>query len=358
MKIAFLGDIALFGKNTVNNTSYRQAFGPIKKILEHCDFVVGNLESPLTNQTKTIGGKSAYLKGTPNDVELLKYLHVTHVTLANNHMFDYRAQGLQDTIQILNQNGIKWFGINNKTATIVDDQSAVLLMGYCCYSTNGKGLGDKELYINVLDPRKIENDISQAIQNGMLPVISVHWGQEHVHYPNYDHVEVARKLCKERKIIIHGHHPHVIQGIEEIEESIIAYSLGNFCFDDVYTKKSKDPLIRLSKDNKESFILIVEIERNSIRNYEVVPFSFEENKYQIDDKIMTKLQDWSSFLNTSREIYINKRSKDLDVYLSNRRELRNLEWYVKRMNLESIKMFIASKKNLKKYNQLIKTYIL
>nr|WP_303182768.1 CapA family protein [Lachnoclostridium phocaeense] len=357
MKIAFLGDIALFGKNTTETTLYQRKFRFTRNILESCDFVVGNLESPLTTHTKTIGGKSAYLKGNPKDVEILKYLNVTHVSLANNHMFDYGIHGLQETIDTLDRAGIKWFGANGKTAVIRDNINKLSLMGYCCYSTNGKGLGVKKPCINVFNPSAVENEVTEVITNDMLPVLSIHWGEEHVHYPNFDHLEVARKLCKDKKIIIHGHHPHVIQGIEEVSNSIVAYSLGNFCFDDVYTYKSKEPLIRLSKDNMESFILLMEIENNHIINYKPVPFSFREDCYQPDEEILVKLKKWSSFLYANQDEYIKKRSRDLQVYLEGRKKMRNMEWYIKRLNMSSIEMYLSSKLNRKRYNEIVRSYI-
>lgn len=357
MRIAFLGDIAFIGKNSAQNSECWKRFGPIKRYLKQYDYVVANLESPLTSYSKNIGGKSAYLKGHQNDAELLDYLHVTHVTLANNHMFDYRAQGLEDTIQALEKQGIQWYGINNKAVTITHGNNSLLLMGYCCYSTNGKGLGGEKPYINALDPIQVEQDVSRAIKMGMLPILSIHWGQEHVHYPNYDHVKLARKLCKNQRILIHGHHPHVIQGIEKIEESLVAYSLGNFCFDDVYTPKSKAPLVRLSNDNKESFILVVELRDNSICDYQLIPFSFAGEAYQVDNSILDRIQEWSSFLNVPKDDYIKKRSDDLSAYISKRKELRSLEWYLKRLNCESVKMIVASKKNFQRYNQLIKRYV-
>lgn len=351
MKIALLGDIALFGKNAVSNPNWRDTFAPIKQILDKYDYVVGNLESPLTRSYKTIGGKSAYLKGNPENVEMLKYLGVTHVSLANNHMFDYRKQGLEDSIRLLEDNEIEWYGINGKKATINAGKNHITLLGYCCYSTNAKGMG----IVNILNPKELENDID--ILRNTLPIISIHWGQEHVHYPNYDHVLMARKLCKNRKMVIHGHHPHVIQGIKEEGESIIAYSLGNFCFDDVYTKKSKYPLIKLSKDNMESFILELEVEDNNIVAYKAIPFAFQDSEYVMQDELIEKIHEWSEFLNENEKVYKEKREKDLQAYLAERKAKRNLEWYLRRMNLESVKMILSARKNSKLYASIVLSYI-
>ncbi len=358
MRIAFLGDIALFGKNSFENfDDFKRRTSSIKTELNKCDRVVANLETPLTKASSVVGGKSAYIKGKPSDVELLRYLGITHVSLANNHTFDYKAVGLVDTLKTLDKAGIRWYGVNNKGAIIRSKDCMIHLHGYCCYSTNARGMERNKPFVNVLDPKKVEQDISSDIKEGYLPVFSCHWGQEHVHYPNYDHVELSRKLCSDREIIIHGHHPHVIQGIEKIGDSIIAYSLGNFCFDDVYTSKSSKPLIKLSKDNQESFIWIVDIKDNHIKGQTVIPFSFENDTYDIIIDINKKIDEWSDFLNVDKDTFIEKRSKDLNEYLSKRKQSRDFEWYIKRMNPESARMILNARHNLKRYNSLIKEYI-
>ena len=247
MRIALLGDIALFGKNTARSRDWRHRFLGIRDILHGCDFVIGNLETPLTAGTRTVGGKSAYIKGFPEDAEILKYLGVSHVSLANNHIFDYGARGLSDTVSCLEQNGIAWYGINGKS---IELGNCAVLSGFCCYSTNAAGLDRRTDFVNLLDPPEMEKAIRQAEEKNLLPILSCHWGEEHVHFPNYDHVELARGLARKHTIVVHGTHPHVIQGTETVGESLIHYSLGNFCFDDVYTSRSKDPLIRLSLDNQ------------------------------------------------------------------------------------------------------------
>lgn len=351
MKIALLGDIALFGCNTVKNHNYTKRLTHIKGVLDKCDYVIGNLETPLTTSDKTVGGKSAYIKGLPENVDILKYLNITHVGLANNHAFDYGQRGLTETINTLDKAGINWYGVNGKQCRIDVCDNSIALLGYCCYSTNGKGMG----VVNILDPLLIEKEINELDE--VLPIVSMHWGQEHVHYPNYDHLKLARKLCKNRDLVIHGHHPHVIQGIEKLGKSIVAYSFGNFCFDDIYTSKSKDPLVRLSKDNKESIVMILNIQSNNVVDYKIIPFCFNESEYIIDEEIIDKIERWSDFLQTPQNEYITKRNEDISQYINSRRKLRNVQWYLKRMSIESIKMILGAKTNLKKYNALIHNYI-
>ena len=353
MRIALLGDIALFGCNRSSNPKYKEIFAPVKTVLDGCDYVIGNLETPLTNAEKTVGGKSAYIKGTPEDVEILKYLNVSHVGLANNHAFDFKKQGLDETIRTLENAGIEWYGIDGKECTVRSGESTVELSGYCCYSTNAKGMGT----VNILDPAVIEKELDESDKEECVPILSLHWGQEHVHFPNHDHVELARKLCKDRKVVIHGHHPHVIQGMEYVGQSLVLYSLGNFCFDDIYTKKSADPSVKLSPDNREALIAVLEIRNNTIEDYKCHIFSFDGNSYSLSENGNEKIREWTDLLSADKEHYNIIRSTALNEHLGSRKQMRDLKWYVKRLNIESFRIIVASKKNQKCYKRLIKDYI-
>ncbi|MCI8375938.1 MAG: CapA family protein [Lachnospiraceae bacterium] len=358
MKIALLGDIALFGENTAEYyKKFTTRLAWVKSALEECDYVIGNLETPLTDCNKVIGGKSAYIKGSTKDAELLKWLGVTHVSLANNHVFDYGIKGMNDTIKTLEARNIKWYGVNKKNEKIADKDSSISLRGYCCYSTNGKGLGENPPCVDIFNPYQMEKEIEIDEANGCLTLLSCHWGQEHVHFPNFDHVCTMRKMLKNHEVIVHGHHPHVIQGIEQIGKSIVSYSLGNFCFDDVYTNKSKEPLIKLSPANRESFIWIITINNNHILDYYCIPFSFYSCIYQRDDNICRKIDEWSEKIHINPREYNKLRNKMLLEYINSRKKKRNLTWYVKRFNTESIKIIIGARKNKNCYNQLIEKYI-
>lgn len=353
MRIALIGDIALFGCNNKNNY-YKERFKKVKEYLSSFDYVIGNLETPLTEETKIIGGKSAYIKGKPADVEILKYLGITHISLANNHTFDYCEKGLRQTKESLSKYRIKWYGSQGKTEEIIDAETKIKLHGFCCYSTNGKGMGD---YIDIFDPIKVEQDILNDQRGGYLPILSIHWGQEHVHYPNYDHVLMARKLALKAPFIIHGHHPHVLQGVENIERSLIAYSLGNFCFDDVYTNKSAEPLIKLSDDNKEVMVLGIEIIGNEIKNMENKYFTFDKKNYKEAPYIKEKAKTWNAFMKKEENEYKDIRQKELSKYIEGRKKIRDLQWYLKRMNAESVRMIVSNQKNQKEYDRLIRGYI-
>lgn len=361
MKIAFLGDIAFFGKYSLGNNEIFNYFEDVSKMLEKFDYVVGNLETPFCNSNKKFGSKSAHLKSISKNIELLKYLNINMVNLANNHIFDYGKKGYEKTKEILEKNQISYFGIEDISRIVKHNNNKIKFSGYCCYSTNALGYktSRKDIGINILNPFEIERDLIKSNKNGYLNILSFHFGEEHVHYPNYDHIRMSRKLAKKAPYILHGHHPHVIQGVEEINNSILAYSLGNFCMDDIYTNKSESPLIKQKEKNKKSFIMVLNIENNQVLDYKFIPIYMGEDKMHVGrhKNIIEELKEYSNFLDIDENQYRKKRSELLSNYINKRKEKRNINWYIKRLNLRSIFMILNTIKNRYKYKKLIKKYI-
>ena len=279
MKIALLGDIAFFGKFDISsNKSIKKYFAGVAEYLHSFDYVIGNFETPLLAGGHTYGYKSAYIKAHPENVDLLSYLNVGLVNLANNHIFDYGLEGYASTLELLQKNNIRYFGVEDKTEFLEDSNNKIALHGYCCYSTNpvgvftGKGVG-----INRLNISDVINNFKKKKKKGYFNVVSFHLGQEHVNYPNYDHMIMARQLAQICPYVFYGHHPHVLQGIEKVNDAVIAYSLGNFCFDDVYTPKSSKPLIKQTENNKSAIILSLEFADGQITGYEPIGIFVGEN---------------------------------------------------------------------------------
>ena len=77
MKIALLGDMAFFGRMSVNeNPQAEEYFSEVADYLQGFDYVVGNLETPFSEKKKTSGAKSAYICADVENVRTLKQLHV------------------------------------------------------------------------------------------------------------------------------------------------------------------------------------------------------------------------------------------------------------------------------------------
>lgn len=360
LKLALLGDIGLIGKYSNEDKKFNEEriFSEVKEVLSNADIVVGNLESPLTNEKIKSGVKSVHIKTDPIDVHTLQYLGVDYLNLANNHIYDYGRKGVVETIQVLEENRIGYFGFNGKKVYIEKNGARLAINGYCCYSTNPIGLGKNN--INPLEPVKIEEELKANKNEGYLSILSMHFGEEHIAYPNIDHIKVARKLSTITPYVLHGHHPHVLQGIEESEESLLIYSLGNFCFDHDYTARLRSIAENNTKpENLRTAIVLIDVENNKITNWDVIPFQVVEGILRKDDSgaILKDINQWSRALTNEEKVYKNRRSNELRKVKKIQVKKRDFLWYKKRMNLRTLRLMINNYRNKVGYKKNIKRYI-
>lgn len=358
MKIAFLGDIGQFGKFCIHNEQgLENYFKEVSEYLACFDIVIGNLETPYVDKQKPVGAKSAHILARAENVEILKYLNVNYVNLSNNHIFDYGESAYFYTKSILEKNNIKIFGTEGKEQLLNVNGIKVALNGYCSFNTNPlKIVFDSNVGVNGLDVDHVIEKMKVNHENGYFNVISVHSGQEHVNIPSKDDIIMARKFSTVAPYIYYGHHPHVVQGVEMHNKSLIAYSLGNFCFSDVYTEKSRDPLVKMSENNKTGLILTAEIDSEGIVKHGTIPIYMATEKMTFCQEIVkTSLDKYNAYLSSDLDDLEEKRTKLISEYVLERKKLRNLNWYIKRSNLSTIKQILDSKINANKYVEHVKS---
>lgn len=358
MRLALLGDIALFGCCTTADY-----FKEISNYLADFDYVVGNLETPFSKKKKTYGAKSAYICAEPTAISLLKQLHIDAVTLANNHMFDYGAEGYEETKNLLNETGIKWFGAEGKDLWADIKGEKISFAGYCCYTTNPlKCVPTGDYGVNAFNIADGKKFIENSISKGYLPILAVHAGLEHVNYPSIEHIRAARLMAETGDYIYYGHHPHVIQGVEQYNGSLIAHSLGNFCFDDVFSSVSKDkPLIELSENNRTGMILELTIENRNIVNWtEKIIYIGKEGSGIHLITTPSIITDYNQRVIESEKClneYNALRQEILNKRIAERKAMRDIKWILKRLRPRYLHLMIDMRKNMRLYNNNVKKYL-
>lgn len=364
MKVALLGDMAFFGCfNVKNNPNLKINLKEISNYLSTFDLVVGNLETPFSVEKKTFGAKSAYISADIENVEVLKWLHIKVVNLANNHMFDFGKEGYETTKKMLNDAGIDYFGTEGKIVTIEKESNRLMFSGYCCYSTNPLMLADSQggYGVNKYNLADVQTSIQKSDKDGFLNIVAAHVGLEHVNYPSLDHIRAARQLADSCRYIYYGHHPHVVQGVEEYNGSLIAHSLGNFCFDDVYTSASRtEPLIRLSEQNRTGMILEVTIEQNKVVGWkeQLIHIESDGGIRLIEDKegVLALYNEALKKCDRTPD-YEAKRRYIINARIKERKAKRDLQWFLKRLRPRYVKLIIDMRMNAKLYNSNIKQYL-
>ena len=169
--------------------------------------------------------------------------------------------------------------------------------------------------------------------------------------------KVAKMMADIAPLVFYGCHPHVAQPIEKIENSVIAYSLGNFMFDDAYSKPTdKEPLVRLSEDNRSSFVMIVTIENNTIKGYETFPIYIGKDKIHVGKGVTeTMLNDYLHTMKAkSEDEYEDMRRRQRQEWIAPRRAKRDLGWYLQRLRPRYARLIYTNKTNEIKYQKHVK----
>lgn len=350
MKIALLGDIGLFGRFRASNPYASMITRPICEQLAGYDIVLGNLETPVAGGGRPSGGKSAYLSCVEQDIGLLHQLGVTHVTLANNHIFDYGATGLKATIEALERHGINWFGTTARPhIDVVSAGQRIRLLGYCAYDTNPIGLIGGVL--TPLSSKRLLGDLAAAWNDHCFPVVSAHFGIEHRSFPTRRYREFWKAAARKYPLILHGHHPHVLQPIDHVERSLLAYSLGNFCFDDIFQASTGMMFLARSELNKISAIVSIDIVENRIKQWTAYPIrDGDQSLYWNDKQAIRYFDDITARLADNAEACDQYADEQRRNFVQERRARRDLPFYIERLRPRYAMMLARALLNARLHN--------
>jgi poly-gamma-glutamate capsule biosynthesis protein CapA/YwtB (metallophosphatase superfamily) len=274
LKILAVGDISFKGRWDSIPTTI--PFQHIIKHFEQNNFVIANLESPLVSDTvNSISGKCT-LQGDLGWAKILCDCGISLVSLANNHLMDFGEQGLNNTIEALQSAGILYVGAGQDAksacAPVFKDLSGNKLaflarsaveVSSLCYA------GPEQPGVALLDENELVSAIKKCKETADLVIVMLHWGIEHYHYPTPQQRRLAKTLVSAGADIILGHHPHVLQGEEQIGNALVSYSSGNFLFDEfpwsylTSDGQENKTQLTLTPANRQGMMLEVKIADNS-----------------------------------------------------------------------------------------------
>lgn len=221
-KLIFLGDVYL--KDDTYKISMEHDF------IYNFEYVSeGDNYRPITNKINLLG--TANFDGF--DRKPLA------VNLANNHILDFTERGFEQTIRLLKENDIRFFGAGksednyNNPCFIKKDNKKIALIGYSdivpvlCHETTIYNVAN-------VDENRIKKDIEICKTNKVDYIVAnVHWGREERPLNTKRQEKIGHMLIEAGVDLVIGHHPHCIQPYETYKGKYIFYSLGNFFFDDI-----------------------------------------------------------------------------------------------------------------------------
>lgn len=257
------------------------------------------------NQETIIGGKNLGLSNyprfnSPDEIGLdMIDAGFNIVNLATNHIVDKGIEGALYSINFWENQNIYTTGSystpekRNNIKIAEKNGITYAVLGYT-YGTNGLPIEEGyEHIVNLWDvygensyedyKEIVKKDVEAIRDKVDVLIVSMHWGNEYIHTPSVYQIDAAKFLASLDVDIIIGTHPHVIQPIEFIDDTLVIYSLGNFVSAQEGTNRRIGMMVSLEinkhVENDNTTIKIDNVKadltwtyHNGYRNFKVIPF--------------------------------------------------------------------------------------
>ena len=235
--------------------------------MQKADVFMLNNEFPYTNRGTPTEGKKYTFRANPQNVKILNQLGVDIVSTANNHSYDYGEVSLLDTIDTLNQDEMPFAGsganlteaskpvIFQNDSTKIAFFSATQIERLDHPDTRG-ATNDSAGVFRCWQPDQLIAAVEKAKQDGCFVVTYIHWGTESTSKVDCYQTQLAQKLSTAGADLIIGDHPHVLQGIENVNGVPVIYSMANYWF---------------NSGTCDTCLVKVTIKKNQIASYQFLP---------------------------------------------------------------------------------------
>ncbi len=238
MSIVMVGD-ALLHNVVYNDAKQSDGTYDFHSMMSYLGPIIQDYDLKYYNQETIIGGgtPSTYPRFNSPDAigKDMVDIGFNLVSLANNHSLDQGEKGILYSNEFWkNQNGVVTAGTyssleeRNEIPIYVQNDISYAFLSYT-EKTNGLQVPTgKDYLLNVYDKEKVKEDITKAKEKGAeVIIVAMHWGSEYTHIPTSSEKEIAQYLSELGVNLIIGCHPHVVQPMEYVGDTLVIYSLGN-----------------------------------------------------------------------------------------------------------------------------------
>ncbi|WP_282130582.1 CapA family protein [Pseudoalteromonas aliena] len=280
--LAFGGDVMMgrrfyhpyFGDQTLINEDNKLEDSKaivqyIKPYMSLADYAAVNLETQIANEEPTERApKSVTFYSKPEIVSALAWAGIDYVSLGNNHTYDYMEAGLQSTLSFLEGSKLGYSGAG------VDAESALkahletingidfAMLGYVGWEGSAsptQTANDHHGGAAYGSMKNMQASITKQLAQKKIPIVQYHGSQEYANNPTGVTEQRLKSSLDAGAALAIAHHPHVAQGLELYNNKLIAYSMGNFIFDQNFSA------------TQHSFILYVWLDDGEFHRAEIVP---------------------------------------------------------------------------------------
>lgn len=256
----YFGDAVLINENQVLRDS-KALLDVIKPYLSLADFSVVNLETQISQQQPANrAAKSVTFFSRPETLAALTWAGVDYVSLGNNHTYDYLDEGLASTLKHLDESGLGYSGAGTSQQaaikpyqTKINDVSLAML-GFVGWQGSSKPTQTATAEHGGAafgNMHNILSSVSEQAGKNHTTVVQYHGSHEYSDNPSGVTEQRLKSALDAGAALAVAHHPHVTQGLELYDGKLIAYSLGNFLFDQNFSATQLSYLLYVWLDDEK-----------------------------------------------------------------------------------------------------------
>jgi poly-gamma-glutamate capsule biosynthesis protein CapA/YwtB (metallophosphatase superfamily) len=246
IQVVMVGDTSL-ARGVEMATDLQGMDYPLREVspwLQAADLAVGNYEGVIAAEGVGKMRVPGYrMRTNPEAAAALMRGGFNLLNLANNHTMDYGPDGLKATLSALHAVGIQTVGAGptgpearNPVVMTVRGVKIVWLSyttvpDHPGYNSDRENSWSRSWFAPTYAWEKLTALVKAALPLGDVLIVQFHWGNEYIPCPLDWQIDLARAAIRAGASLVVGHHPHVVQPFESFEKGFIAFSLGNFLFD-------------------------------------------------------------------------------------------------------------------------------
>jgi poly-gamma-glutamate synthesis protein (capsule biosynthesis protein) len=288
--MTFVGDI-IFGRFVHQRMAalgdFASAFRAVADELQRADITIGDLECSMSDnypQPELENPQTFSFKTGSATVAGLELADIDILSRANNHSFNFGAGGMDDTTAVLDQAGILHFGMGHnleearRPVTVQLGDVSYAFLGYNGISDQWDGATEGSAGTAPMLDWLVADDVGRAVEAGHIVIPYFHWGVEYVSLPTEQQRYFARVAIDSGAAMVMGSHPHWVQAVETYNGKPIVYSLGNFVFDQAW-----------SRETLEGMYANIWLEGGRILGLDLIPVLIE------DEHRPRRMNEWEAF---------------------------------------------------------------
>lgn len=289
LSFAAIGDVGVIGSARLRaaREGYDAAFRVPAAALRAAELAFANLEFPVGASDWVRANRSSEFFHDDAVCAALARAGVRIVSLATNHAMDCGPRGLDRTLAACRDAGLLTAGAGanleaaREPARLEVGGRRVTLLAYS--QSTGDAAGPASPGVAPLEEAVMRADLARWRPESDVLIVSAHWGSMYVDYPPPRVTALARMLAGCGADLVIGHHPHVLQGAERIERTLVLYSLG----DSVFNCRAGDFHAEVAAETRLASGVFTALVTSGAPGLDVAPYRLDDDGFPIEPDAAT-----------------------------------------------------------------------